>query len=113
MIVSNPLKKLQKTHAKKIINEKVTEKWSFTFITKKYVQKFWAVTFFGCYSTFLTDSDSASNFAFYDTHIKFLVLAYMSIFVITLKPKLEETAQKFERLIYKCCGGGIYDTTKQ
>jgi hypothetical protein len=29
MLISNILKKLQKTHAKKVIYEKVTEKWGF------------------------------------------------------------------------------------
>jgi hypothetical protein len=28
-LVSHPLEELQKTHAKKVINKKLTEKWSF------------------------------------------------------------------------------------
>jgi hypothetical protein len=34
MLILNPLKKFENTHAKKVINENVTEKFSFfTFIT--------------------------------------------------------------------------------
>jgi hypothetical protein len=39
------LKKLQKTHAKNVLNENVTEKWSFDFFYC--VQKFSAYYFFG------------------------------------------------------------------
>ncbi len=41
----DPLKKLQKTHAKKVREEKVTEKWGFCFYYC--VQKFSAYEFFG------------------------------------------------------------------
>jgi hypothetical protein len=59
MLISNPWKKLQKIHAKKVISEKVTENLSFM------------------------DSNSALNFAFYDTQTEFLqklLFAYISTF---------------------------------
>jgi hypothetical protein len=56
---------------KKIINEKVTEKWSFWFLlycAKVFgLQLFWVI-----FGTFSTNSNSASNFGFHDTGIKFL-----------------------------------------
>jgi hypothetical protein len=45
MLISNPLKKLQKTSAQEVINEKVTEFFFFTFITV--CKSFRRVTLFG------------------------------------------------------------------
>jgi hypothetical protein len=48
MLILNPLKKLQKMHAKKVLNEKVTEKWIFfTYITHTVCKSFRAKTYFG------------------------------------------------------------------
>jgi hypothetical protein len=56
-------KVVKKTLSKIVINEKVTEKWSFfTFITQCK----------SLFCTFSTHSNSASNFAFYDIRIEFL-----------------------------------------
>jgi hypothetical protein len=35
MLIPNPLKKLQKTQAKKVISKKATEKWSFLLLLRK------------------------------------------------------------------------------
>ncbi len=51
MLISNLLKKFQKTHAKKVINKNVTEKFSFDFYYC--VQKFSAHNFFGVNSLHL------------------------------------------------------------
>ncbi len=70
MLISNPLKKLHKTHAK-ITNEKVKEKLSFLLLLlckKVYRQQFFEGNFFVLFST---DSISACNFAFHDTQIEF------------------------------------------
>ncbi len=45
---------------------------------------------------FLTDSNSAMNFAFYDTHSEFFLLC--QLFLPTLKPKSDETAQTNENV---------------
>jgi hypothetical protein len=44
MLILNPLEKLEKTHAKNVINKKVTEKLSVTLITV--CKSFWPITFF-------------------------------------------------------------------
>jgi hypothetical protein len=71
MLVSNTLIKLQKTHEKKGINEKWTkmEFLTVTFECKNFGTQFFCVNLFAFFSM---DSNSASNFAFYDNHIEFL-----------------------------------------
>jgi hypothetical protein len=75
MLISNPWKKLQKTHKKKVINEKVTEKLNLFFFFLL-CAKVLAYNYFWVdhwiYIHFSTDSNSALNFAFYDTRIEFL-----------------------------------------
>jgi hypothetical protein len=55
----------------------VTEKMEFlTFCA----EKFSACNFFGViFSVFSTDSNSASNFEIYDTHIKFLAQTFLGV----------------------------------
>jgi hypothetical protein len=56
---------------------------------------------------FPMDLNSAFNFVFYDTYLKFFyknifVLLIMTLFVVAnLKPKLDETAKKKENIFYK------------
>jgi hypothetical protein len=49
MLISNPSKRLQKTHAKKVINERVTEKWSLTtvLLVITVCKRFLPLTFWG------------------------------------------------------------------
>jgi hypothetical protein len=72
MLISNPLEKLHKTNANKIISEKSNRKWTiFSFITmcKNFgLHLFWVSLF----ALFSTDSYSASNFVFYDTPFELL-----------------------------------------
>jgi hypothetical protein len=57
------VEKVAKTHAKKVINKKVTENLSFWH--------FLPITFLGdLFALFSTDLKSALNFGFDDTHIK-------------------------------------------
>ncbi len=59
------------------INEKVTEKLSFDLYYC--VQKSLAFNFFGWFFALLsTDSNAASHFAFYDTHIEFLMNIFLA-----------------------------------
>ncbi len=47
--------------------------------------------------TFSSDSNSASNFGFYNTHIKFLqtiLFCFYEHFLLTLKPNADETDEK-------------------
>jgi hypothetical protein len=61
---------------------------------------FWVI----CFVVFLTCSNSASNFAFCDTHNKFFnFLILYKLFLLPLKPKSEETAQKNEKHILLIC----------
>ena len=46
MLISDLLEKVQRTNAKKVINKKATEKWSFLLLLYC-VQKFSTYTFFG------------------------------------------------------------------
>ncbi len=50
---------------------------------------------------FSTESNSASNFAFYDPHLKKTVLLLLAL-LLTLKPKANETAKKIKTLYYQC-----------
>jgi hypothetical protein len=99
VLISHPLKKVQKTHAKKINNKKATEKWSFLLLLQNCVQKVLAYTFFGV--NFFT-----LFFNTFELGIEFCILWYQyRIFAkkfflhILLKPDATETAQKYENLI--------------
>jgi hypothetical protein len=62
MLISNPSKKLQKTHAKKFTNEKVTEIWSF-FYFNYCVQKFLSYKCFGwTFELFVTGFELSIEF---------------------------------------------------
>jgi len=64
ILISNPLRKFQKVSC-----EKVTKNW--VLDPYYYVQKFSASNFFGWFFAFFpkNGSNSASNFAFYNTHL--------------------------------------------
>jgi hypothetical protein len=68
--ILNPLKRLKKTREKMYQRNGYRKMEFFTFITV--CQSFWPVTFLGeLFTFFSTDSNSASNFAFYDSQIEF------------------------------------------
>jgi hypothetical protein len=70
MLISYLLKKLPKNLCKKIISGKVTKNGAFDFYNCD--QKFLAYTFWGAFAFISADSNSASNFLFHETHVKFL-----------------------------------------
>ncbi len=82
MLISNPLKKLQNIPCKKVINKKVTEKWSFfTFITE--CLGFRPITFFGVtFRTFFIRTELSIKFCFlwypYRIFEKINLIAYVS-----------------------------------
>jgi hypothetical protein len=87
---------------KKLIRKKVTKNWQKNGVFKLYycVPTFSATNFFRrFFCAISTNSNSGSNFALYDIHIKcfsFFVLAIL----ITLKPYLDEMTQKSKKGFY-------------
>jgi hypothetical protein len=97
-------KKMQKNHAKKVLSEEVTEKWSFWIITECKI--FLPITFLGeFFALFSTDSNSALNFAFYDTYIemkeKKIMLPVLALFANSIA-KIKHTTQKNKQRILYC-----------
>ncbi len=107
MLISNPLKKLLKNIPKKL---KATQVWR-TWVKAKKVHisvTFLLITFFGAFfQSFLTDSKSVWNSAFFDTHIEFLItkIFFCSYyhFLYTLIANAQETLKKTENLFLWMC----------
>jgi hypothetical protein len=101
MLIFNPLQKLQKILCENYLPKSDRNMGFFTFITV--CKSFQPVTFWLNFLTFFQRiSNSASNFALYDTHIEFLqqniVCLYKKI-LLTVKPKVDVTTQKNEKRI--------------
>jgi hypothetical protein len=79
MLVSNPLKKFQKNACEKVISE--MEFFTFFLLCAKICDLYLLLGELLC--IFSTDSNSASNFAFYDTHIAFLPKTFFLAFIST------------------------------
>jgi hypothetical protein len=99
-------KKLQETHAKMLSTKKLQKNGVIDFYYC--VQKFSAYNFFVIFLDFFQRIRTRhQNFAFYNTHIEFWggrgggsflhILNWQ--FLLTLKPKSDETAQKNEKCI--------------
>jgi hypothetical protein len=87
---------------KKLIRKKVTKNWQKNWVFKFYycVPTFSASNFFvDFFCAISRNSNSASNFALYDIHIKCFSFFVLAIF-ITLKPYLDEMTQKSKKGFY-------------
>jgi hypothetical protein len=94
----------KKSHPKKVINEKVTEKLSFffTFLYSTVCESF-SGDFFALFST---DTNSASNVAFYDTQMEVLrkkfILLILAL-IANFKAIIGGNGSKNEKHIFKMC----------
>jgi hypothetical protein len=72
ILISNPMKKLQKTYAKKVVNKKIKKNGVLTFITV--CKSFRPMTFLGDFCTVFQRirTNLASNLPFHDTYIEFM-----------------------------------------
>jgi len=100
MLILNPLKNLQKSHAKKVIKEKVTLKWSFDFCYC--VQKFSPYNFLGDFLHFMITISSLWKSIF------LLLLALFSYY----KTKISRNGlTKTKNICYKCVLESHYTST--
>ncbi len=104
LLILNPLKQLQWNSCKKVF-KKMRQKSGVVFYFYSCVKKSLADNFFGVSFLlfFTTDSNLASSFAFYDTHIKSVHKTYFCLFqhLINLKQNADETAQRNEKSDFK------------
>ncbi len=98
------VEKVAKNSCEKVSNKKVTKNWDFDFYYCEL--SFWPITSFGWFfALFLMDSNLASNYSFYDTHIKFLkkkncLLLILPLF-LTFKPKSDKMVKKKKKIFFK------------
>jgi hypothetical protein len=107
MLISNPLIKVKKVSTTKFIGIKVYKLCTFSTFSTVYKSSqpcnFLCVLFF---ATFSTDSKSASNFAFFDTHIENIWEKYFLGHIRTFGKLLSQTRtkrrKKTKNVFYKC-----------